>query len=170
MWGGRSRVWNPPTAWCMNNLVICDFGWVGGWLTSGVLSEFFFCFLFLKSVTSGVLSELFFLFPIFKISFLKKSLSCVFLAHDKEPLYRCLFVVCLLCFLFLKSVFWKNLCRVFFWHTTKSLITDVYLPCVLCRVQHTAKSLLWVFWHLPCVKAHGKLPDSRSDDDSRGLI
>jgi hypothetical protein len=27
------------------------------------------------------------------------------------------------------------------WHTAKDLFADVYLPCVVCRVQHTTNSL-----------------------------
>ena len=61
----------------------------------------------------GPLRIKFFLFSIFKISFLKTFMPCVFLTLGK-------------------------------------LFADAYLPCVFCRVQHTAKGLPWVFWPLPC--------------------
>ena len=67
-----------------------------------------------------------FLFSIFKISFLKTFMPCVFYTR-------------------------QTLCRVpDKWHTAKVLFADAYLPCVFCRVQHTAKGLPWVFWPLPC--------------------
>ena len=37
-------------------------------------------------------------------------------------------------------------------HTAKVAFADICLPCGFCRVLHTAKSLPWVKWALPCAK------------------
>ena len=49
---------------------------------------------------------------------------------------------------------WQTLYRVpDKWHTAKNLFADAYLPCAICRVQHTAKALTCVKEPLPCASS-----------------
>ena len=120
----RLRVRNLPDAMCTKTVVIRDFGGMGMWLTGGVLHEL-----------------IFFLFSIFKISFLKTFMPCVFLTFGKlfavcpingtrqrislpMPIYRVHFVM---------YNTQQKICRGYFgicrvpWHTTKEPIPIVYI-------------------------------------------
>ena len=57
----------------------------------------------------------------------------------------------------------QRLCRVpDKWHTANVAFADVWMPCALCHVRHTAKPLLCAYRALPCALAHGKAAVSRS--------
>jgi len=70
-----------------------------------------------------------------KIDFLKNSLPCAF-EHSANSLA----------------------CARKIAHGKGALFVDVCLPCVVCREQHTANTLPWGKWPLPCAPG----PVSRS--------
>ena len=81
-------------------------------------------------------------------------------------------------FLILKMVFWKKIAECFLAlgkHFAMCPIKNTRqrpsLPMFVRRVQHTAKTLPCVFWPLPlpCAKAHGNQPASRSEGNNDGM-
>ena len=81
-------------------------------------------------------------------------------------------------FLILKMVFWKKFAECFLAlgkHFAMCPIKDTRqrpsLPMFVRRVQHTAKTLPCVFLPLPlpCAKAHGNQPASRSEGNNDGM-